>query len=162
MMLPPLTTEKWYVCSSSFSVLRGFSCRNRSLVIARHDEVCGKLLYLTKLSFPPSCIWGVPFIHQGCSISEEESPLGSGGLYTGGDILIRFLWEINTGAIINVIFGDAYTYTYKYEPMDKLLARWEKENKDKQSKNCHEQRKKFSDCLLSGCKSLEGGSIHTL
>ena len=81
---------------------------------------------------------------------------------TIGNFLIRGLWENQTDTIINVRFGDADTDTYKYEPMDKLLDHPEKENKDKQSKNCHEQRKKFSDCLLSGCKSLEGGSIHTL
>ena len=41
--------------------------------------------------------------------------------------------------------------TYKYEPMDKLLYRWEKENNDKHCNKCHEQRKYFvhfpSQCM---------------
>ena len=37
---------------------------------------------------------------------------------------------MQTDAIINVRFGDSDADTYKYEPMDKLLARWNMENKD--------------------------------
>ena len=40
-------------------------------------------------------------------------------------------------------------YTYKYEPMDKLLACLEKQNKDKHDNHCHEQRKYFSLFVLS-------------
>ena len=41
---------------------------------------------------------------------------------------------------------DADTDTYKYEPMEKLLACWEKY---KYGKNCHEQQKYFSAFFLS-------------
>ena len=42
---------------------------------------------------------------------------------TRGGFLIRGLWESQTDAIIDVRFGDANADTYKYEPMDNLLAR---------------------------------------
>ena len=44
-----------------------------------------------------------------------------------GDVLIQGLWEVQTDAIIDVIFDDADIYTYRYEPMDKILDFWEKD-----------------------------------
>ena len=68
---------------------------------------------------------------------------------TRGDILIRGLWEIHTGAIIDVRFGDAVADTYKYEPLGKLLVCWEKENKYKPVKHCHDQCRNFYPFPLS-------------
>ena len=68
-----------------------------------------------------------------------------------GDVIIQGLWEIQTDAITDIIFGDADKNTYKYVPIYKLLACWGKENNNTHSKHCHEQRtKKFSICPLSG------------
>ena len=58
---------------------------------------------------------------------------------TRGDFIIRGLWEIQTDAIINVIFGDSDTDTYKKEATGKLLARWEKESRYKDGNKWHEQ-----------------------
>ena len=74
-------------------------------------------------------VFNEPVIHQGCRILEEEASQGRGGLETRRDVLIRGLWKIQTDTIINVRFGDANTDIYKNEPMDNLLARWDKENK---------------------------------
>ena len=71
-----------------------------------------------------------------------------GGLETRCDILIQGLWEIYTGAIIDVIFVYADADTYKYDPMYRLLACWEKKNNDKKSNHFHEQRKHFSPFVL--------------
>ena len=60
-----------------------------------------------------------------------------------GDVLIRVLWEIQTDAIIGVIFGDSEADTYRNEPMDKLLDCWKKDKKDKHGKNFHKQQKHF-------------------
>ena len=69
---------------------------------------------------------------------------------TQGDVLIWGLWESQTEAIINIIFGDLDKETYKKEPTDKHLDCWEKENKDKHGKHCHEQWKIFHIFPLSG------------
>ena len=54
---------------------------------------------------------------------------------TIGNTLIRGLCESQTDAIIDVRFGDADADTYKHKPMDKLVTRWEKEEKDKHGEN---------------------------
>ena len=66
-----------------------------------------------------------------------------------GDVIIQCLCESHTYTIIDVIFGYYDANTYKYDPMDKLLASWKKENKDKHGKNCHEQCRIFSSFLIS-------------
>ena len=49
--------------------------------------------------------------------------------------MIRGLRDQQVDAIIDVKLGDADTYTYKYDPMISLLARWEKIKKDKHGKH---------------------------
>ena len=63
---------------------------------------------------------------------------------TRGDVLIQILWELHTDAMIDIKLGDTDAYTYRFEPMEKILACWEKMKKDKHSNPCHKQRKFFS------------------
>ena len=63
--------------------------------------------------------------------------------------MVRGLWGFQVDAIIDVKLGDADTDTYKYEPMASLLDRWEKINKYKHGKHCHDQWKQFSPFVLS-------------
>ena len=62
---------------------------------------------------------------------------------------IQGLWDRKFDSIVDVKLGDADADTYKYEPMTALLARYENIKKDKHIKNCHNQRKHFSPCVLS-------------
>ena len=96
----------------------------------------GELLYLAKQASTPFHVHGKPLIHQGRIISEEETDHGRGRLETRGDVITQWLWEIQTDAIINIIFEDADADTYKYYTMYKLLAHWDKEIKNNQSKHC--------------------------
>ena len=64
-----------------------------------------------------------------------------------GDVIIQGLWEIKTDAIIDVRFGDTDADTY--EPMDKLLVFWYKENRDNSGNQLHEQRKHVYQFFLS-------------
>ena len=54
---------------------------------------------------------------------------------TSSDALFRGLWERQTDAIIDIIFGDADVEMYKNEPTDKLLDHWENQNKDNHGKH---------------------------
>ena len=63
---------------------------------------------------------------------------GGGGLDTRCGVFIRGLWEIQADYITYVRFGDSVVDNHKYEPMDKILDCWEKDNKDKYSKHYHE------------------------
>ena len=39
--------------------------------------------------------------------------------------MVQGLWDPKVRSIIYVKLGDAETYSYKYQPMTDLLARWE-------------------------------------
>ena len=68
---------------------------------------------------------------------------------TRGESMVLFLWDRQADAIIDVKLGDADVNTYKYKPIESLLARWENIKKEKHGKNCHDQRKYFSPFVLS-------------
>ena len=66
-----------------------------------------------------------------------------------GDVIIQGLWDCQVEAIIDVKLCDARAYSYKYEPMEALLALWETIKKDKHFKHCHDQQKHISPFVLS-------------
>ena len=68
---------------------------------------------------------------------------------TQGDIMIRGLWYRHYDTIIDITLIEDDTYTYRFEPMEDLLARWEKIKKDKHGMNRHNQRKHISPFFLS-------------
>ena len=70
--------------------------------------------------------------------------------------MIRGLWYRQVVVINDVKLGDAGADTYKYEPMTVLLSRWEKINKDKHGKHCHDQRKFFCRLFSQWTEFLGG------
>ena len=63
--------------------------------------------------------------------------------------MVRGLWDCQFYTIIDIKLGDADTYSYKYEPMTAILARWETIKNYKHNKHCHNHRKHFSTFVLS-------------
>ena len=66
-----------YGCGTSFRVTHTLSCSTGGLVIAHHNKIRDKLLYLSLRAFTSSSILAEPIIHQGCTISEQEIRQGS-------------------------------------------------------------------------------------
>ena len=124
-------------------------CINGGLGIARHNEICDDIIHLSKQVFSPNCMSREPLIHLGCSRSEEEVCHGGSIPETRGDMSIRGLWEIHIEAIIDVSFGDAYMETWKPVRIDKLLAVWEKNSKEKHGQVCYYQQRHFPTFVLS-------------
>ena len=126
------------------------SCSIYILVIARHNKICDKILYLTWRAFLSASVHDKTLIHQSRTRSEQDICQGSDkDKETQGDVIIRVLWDRHVDAFIDIKLGDSDAYTYKYAPMTALLARWEKIKKDRYGKHCHDQRKHFSPFILS-------------
>ena len=77
-----------------------------------------------KNPFTTNCVCEKPLIYQGRIISEEDIIQERGGLYTRVDVLTWELWEIQIGAIIEVILGYQDCNNHKKEPMGTLLDQW--------------------------------------
>ena len=63
--------------------------------------------------------------------------------------MIQSLWYCQVKSIIDVKLGDSDAYSYKYEPMAALLARWETIKNYNHGKHYHDQRKNFLPLILS-------------
>ena len=101
------------------------SCITGGLVIAHHNEIRDELLYISRHAFTSASVRAEPLIHKGRTRSEQEIRQGSDkDKETRGDVMIRGLWDRKIDAIIDVKLGDADAYSYSYEPMAELLARW--------------------------------------
>ena len=67
---------------------------NGGLIIARHNELRDKIIYIAEKCFLHNCVQIEPLIHLVRSISEEEVRHRGSILETGGEVSIRGLWEI--------------------------------------------------------------------
>ena len=120
------------------------------LVIARHNEICDKLIYLSQHAFTSAYVRSEPLIRQGCTRYEQDiCQVSDKDKGTRGDVIVRGVWDRQVDAIIDVKLGDSDADTYKYEPMTVLLTRWENIKKDKHGKHCNNQRKHVLPFVLS-------------
>ena len=97
----------------TFLVCHALSCRNVGLVIVHHNEMQDMIIHLTRQSFSPHCIRSKPLIHLVPIRSEERVRCGGRVLETRAGVSIQGLWEIQTEAIIYVVFGDSDAETWK-------------------------------------------------
>ena len=137
-------------CGTAFVVTHILSCSIGGLVIARHNGIRDKLLYLSGRAFTSACVRAKTLIHQGRTRSEKEICQGSDKhKYTRGYVIIWGSWDIQVNDIIDVKLVDMDAEMYKYEPMKSLITRWEKIKKYKHSKHYNDHRKHFSSFVLS-------------
>ena len=97
------------------------SCSNGGIIIAHHNEICDETVHLAIHAFFPHCVRGVPLIHLGHIISEEEVCHGESITETWGGVSIRGLWEIDPEATIDVRFGDSDADSWKSEGLDNIF-----------------------------------------
>ena len=125
-------------CGTAFGVTQTLSFSIGGLVIACHNKIHDKLLYLSQRAFTSAYVRAEPLIHQGRTRSEKEICQGSyKDKETQVYVIIRDLLDCRVDTIIDVNLGDTDADTYKYNPMTALLNRWERIKKDKHDKHCH-------------------------
>ena len=122
-ILPPSTPIATATNGTAFEVCHILICNKGVLVIARHNEVHDKLLYLAWQDFTLASVRARPLICQGCTISEREICQGSDKEQdTWGDVMIRGLWDQQSNSIIDVKLNNADADSYKHDPMAALLV----------------------------------------
>ena len=88
----------------TFSVRYALCLPTGGLVIVHHNEICDKIIHITKQAFSLKCLYEKNLIHLGHSRYEEE--VNNGGIIpeTQGDVSIWGLWESQKESIIDVRF----------------------------------------------------------
>ena len=95
-------------CGAAFGVTHALSCSTRGLFIARQNEICDELLYLSQRAFTSASVRSEPLIHKGRTRSEQKIHRGRGkDKETREGVMILGLWYRQVEAIIDVKFGDA-------------------------------------------------------
>ena len=112
-------------CGTEFDVTHTLSCSTGGLFIARYNKIRDKILYLSQRAFTSASVCAEPLIHQGRTRSEQEICQGSNkDKETWWDVMVQCLWYPQVDSVIDVKLGDADADSYKYEPMEALLAQW--------------------------------------
>ena len=95
-------------CGTAFGVAHSLSCSIGGLVIACHNKICDKLLYIPWPAFTSAYVRAEPPIHQGHTRSDQEMRQGSDkDKETQGGIMIWGLWDCQVKAIIDIKLGDS-------------------------------------------------------
>ena len=88
---PPNIQRKYYGCVISFDVNHWISCSNGGFVIAHHNKVRGKLLYISQWAFPSAWVNVKPLMCQGRIRLEVDIRQGSDRLDRRGTLSIRLI-----------------------------------------------------------------------
>ena len=64
-------------CGTSFGVVHTLTCSTGGLVIARHNKIRDKLIYLSQIAFTSASVRAKPLTHQGRTRFEQEICQGS-------------------------------------------------------------------------------------
>ena len=120
-LYPPNIQNKCNGCMQTLLLCHTLIFPNGGLVIARHNEICDKIIHLTKKYFYLNCVHEKTTTHLVRRRSEEEVIHGGSVPETWGDVSILGLWESQTEAIIDVRFGYSEMDSWKPVRMDKLL-----------------------------------------
>ena len=113
----------------TFYVHHALSCSNGGLFIARHNGICDEIIHLARQAFSPNCVRSEDLIRQVRNRSDGKVRHGGSIPETQGGVSIWGLWEIQTEAIIYVMFRDACAETRKTYGVGKLWPGWGKTKK---------------------------------
>ena len=84
--------------------MHALSCNIGGLVIARHNEICDELLYLSQCFFTLAYVRAKPLIHQGRTIYELEICQGSDKHKdTRWGVMVWELWILQVTDIIEIL-----------------------------------------------------------
>ena len=104
---PPNFQIKYGGCGTSFGVSQGLSCIKGGLVIASHNEVRKKIIYLAWRSFPSYYVRVEPLVYQGCSKSE-------GGGKSGGWYIVYKGWRTHPGLMGQKYWRHNWRQTWRH------------------------------------------------
>ena len=93
-------------CGAAFGVTHILNCIIGGLVILFYNLIINELLYLSQRAFTSACVRAKPLIHQGRTISKKNIRQGNDKHKdTQGGVMIRFLWDFQVDAIIDINIG---------------------------------------------------------
>ena len=147
-LLPHSLPAKCDGCQQTFSVEHAMKCKKGGLIVLRHNDISATWKSLSLGAFPPSAVADEPLILKGrandgnCTGGEVQAEIR-------GDVAVHGFWQRGSSAIFDIRVTDTDCPTYRSMDPSKVLARHEKEKKDKYLDACLERRKSFTPLVFS-------------
>ena len=150
--LTPLSLpERCDGCSQKFSVGHAMTCKKGGLVQLRHNDVAAEWHQLCAKALSPSAVSDEPLIHS-CRDSSEDTRAAAGTERLPelrGDVAVHGFWRRGSTTIFDVRITDTDSPSYRGQAPEKVLARQEKEKKDKYNEACLARRRHFTPLVFS-------------
>ena len=134
-------------CHQRFSVEHAMSCKRGGLILLRHNDVTNEWSSLCSQALKPSAILDEPLIHNGRDQDDTNANIPQPELR--GDIAVHGFWKRGTTAIFDVRVTDLNNHSQRGTRAKTLLARHEREKKQKYAAHCERQRKSFTPLVFS-------------
>ena len=157
-LTPSALPEKCDGCGNHFSVEHALACKKGGLVLLCHNDMVAEWHEMCANALTPSAISDEPLIHNGRVAGGTN---GNGAQQAGvqpgdrehramrGDVAAHGFWRRATTAIFDVRITDTDAPSYRGQDPTKILARHEKEKKDKYLDACVERRRQFTPLVYS-------------
>jgi hypothetical protein len=140
--------DRCYGCGQRLG--HGMTCKKGGLVMLRHNNVAAEWHHLCAQALTPSAVSDEPLIHRGRdgnaganAAGEEEPP------ELCGDVAAHGFWRGGTTAIFDIRITDTDAPTYRGQDPHKVLAKQEKEKKDKYIGPCLAWGRTFTPLVFS-------------
>ena len=148
-------------CGQRFSVGHALTCKKGGLVLLRHNDVAAEWHHLCAQALSPAAVSDEPLIHRcrdgnaGATVAGAEEPPE-----LRGDVAVHGFWRRGTTAIFDIRVTDTGAPSYRGLDPHKVLAKHEKEKKDKYVEPCLARRRTFTPLVFSvdGLRGTEASS----
>jgi hypothetical protein len=119
-------------CGQRFTLGHAMSYKKGGLVLLRHNDVAAELHHLCAQALTPSAVSDEPLIHRGRNGNGRNNAEGAEEPpELRGDAAVHGFWRRGTTAIFDIRVTDTEAPSNRNQDPHKVLARHEKEKKDK-------------------------------
>ncbi len=136
-------------CDQPFSVGHALTCKKGGLVLLRHNDVAAEWHHLCAQALTPSAVSDEPLIHSGRDSTGTSTNSAAILPELRGDVAVHGFWKRGATAIFDIRVTDTDAPTYRGLAPRKVLARHEKEKKDKYVEHCLARRRHFTPLVFS-------------
>jgi hypothetical protein len=148
-------------CGHRFSLGHAMTCKKGGLVLLRHNGVAAEWHHLCAQALSPAAVYDEPLIHSGRDGNAGAAARGAEPPpELRGDVGVHGFWRRRATAIFDIWVTDTDAPYHRGQDPHKILAKHEKEKKDKYVDACLARRRSFTPLvfLVDGLRGTEASA----
>ena len=138
-------------CNQRFTVEHALSCKKGGLITLRHNDVAAEWHHLCGQAFTASAVSDEPLIHtsRAAQAGTAAPRVTQVDPELRGDVAVHGFWKRGITTIFDARITDTDAPTYRGQDPAKVLAKHEKEKKEKYLQPCLDRRRHFTPLVFS-------------